>query len=95
MIRTEKDLRLPRAVYDAGLAKFIAELRERYEYIDVQKDGHRASIFLSKTIRDWPQYTYIVRRKDGAIVDVSGCKRGKVVGNVLRLAKVAPLWATR
>jgi hypothetical protein len=82
LVADSKDVRLSRAVFDAGLAAFVARLRESCEYVYVERDGHRASIFVCPTIRDMPQYTYIVRRKDGAIVDMSGCKRGRVVGNI-------------
>jgi hypothetical protein len=86
VVQTEKDVRVPRSTYESGLARFLAKLRERYEYVDVIRDGHRASIFLSPTIRDIPRYAYIVRKNDGAIVDMSGykpCMRGKPIGNVL------------
>jgi hypothetical protein len=84
MIQTERDIRISKSAFESGLARFLAKLRERYEWVDVLKDGHRASIFISPTIGDMPpRYAYIIRKKDGAIVDMSGCKRGKVVGSVI------------
>jgi hypothetical protein len=86
VVQTEKDVRVSKSVFESGLARFLVKLRERYEYVDVIRDGHRASIFVSPTIRDMQQYAYVIIKKYGAIVDMSGCRpcmRGKVVGNVL------------
>jgi hypothetical protein len=89
VVQTERDIRIPKSTFDAGLSRFLAKLRECYEYVDVLKDGHRASIFVAPTIRDIPRYAYVVRKKDSAIVDMSGCKRGKVVGNVVSRGRLA------
>jgi hypothetical protein len=92
IIRDEKDIRISKSDYESGLAKFMAELRERFEYVSVGRDGHRASVFISPTIQTIPRYAYIIRRNDGAIVDMSACKRGKVVGSVLNCVKTKSPW---
>jgi hypothetical protein len=86
IVKTDKDIRISKSDYESGLARFIAQLRKRVGYVDVVRDGHSAMIFTGETLRHMPKPAYMIRRKDGAILDIHGykpCMRGKPIGNIL------------